>query len=96
MKVIERVERHYESQEEAPFGRLHRRRRSEMIVVECECGRRLTIDDFLISEGERGADETPAVREARYSWLEDCLEWLEGKEARHEYYARLEEQAFSR
>jgi hypothetical protein len=28
--------------------------------------------------------------ERRYSWLEDCLEWLEGKEARQEYYARLE------
>jgi hypothetical protein len=23
--------------------------------------------------------------------LEDCLEWLEGKEARQEYYARLEQ-----
>jgi cold shock protein len=26
----------------------------------------------------------------RYSWLDDCLERLEGKEARHEYYARLD------
>lgn len=24
-----------------------------------------------------------------YSWLEACLERIEGKEARHEYYARL-------
>jgi hypothetical protein len=28
--------------------------------------------------------------EARYSWLEGRLERIEGKEARHEYYARLE------
>ncbi len=96
MKVIERVEGHYENQEEVPFVRLHRRRQSEMIVVECECGRRLTIDDFLPGEGERGAADTPAVRGDRYSWLNDCLEWLEGKEARHEYYARLEEQASPR
>jgi len=32
--------------------------------------------------------------EERYcSWLEGYLEWLEGKEARAEYYARLEELA---
>ncbi len=38
------------------------------------------------------------VREAKefgkdYSWVEDCLEWLEGKEARREYYNRLEKVA---
>jgi hypothetical protein len=27
----------------------------------------------------------------RYSWLEDYLATLEGKEAREEYYARLEQ-----
>ena len=27
--------------------------------------------------------------ESGYSWFEDCLERLEGKESRQEYYARL-------
>jgi hypothetical protein len=31
--------------------------------------------------------------ERHYSWLEGYLEWLEGEEARGEYYARLEELA---
>ncbi len=93
MKVTERVEDHHETQEEVPFGKLHRRRRPEMIVVECECGRRQTLTGVMPGEGERGSYSMSAVREGHYSWLNDCLEWLEGKEARHEYYARLEEQA---
>ena len=31
--------------------------------------------------------------ECHYPWLEGYLEWLEGEEARTEYYARLEELA---
>jgi hypothetical protein len=31
--------------------------------------------------------------EGHYSWLDGYLEWLEGKEARAEYHARLEELA---
>jgi hypothetical protein len=31
--------------------------------------------------------------ERHYAWLEGYLEWLEGEEARAEYYARLEELA---
>ena len=31
--------------------------------------------------------------ERHYSWLEGYLEWLEGKDARAEYHARLEELA---
>ena len=31
--------------------------------------------------------------ERHYPWVEGCLEWLEGEEARAEYYARLEELA---
>ena len=88
MKVIESVEDHYEAQE-APFGKLHRRR-PEMNVAECECGGRLALSSF--PPGGRGTDKAPAIQENRYSWLDDCLEWLEGKEARHEYYARLEEE----
>jgi hypothetical protein len=33
--------------------------------------------------------------ERRYSWVEGYLEWLEGKEARAEYHARLEEELAS-
>jgi hypothetical protein len=32
----------------------------------------------------------PSGKGRRYSWLEDYLGWLAGKEARREYYARLE------
>jgi hypothetical protein len=33
------------------------------------------------------------VAERPYSWLEGCMEWLEGKEARAPYHAHLEELA---
>ncbi len=32
---------------------------------------------------------TNVCRRLYYSWRDDCLERLEGKEARHEYYGRL-------
>ncbi len=31
--------------------------------------------------------------ERHYWWIEDCGEWLEGKESRAEYYTRLAELA---
>ena len=85
--------------------RLGKERRGKVVkVTECVEGdyaaqeakfgrphRRLTVGSS-VPEGKRGADDTPAVRED-YSWLDDCREWLEGKEARHEYYARLGRQA---
>ena len=61
-----------------------RRWRSSRIVLECGCG-----ESFVL--GRPGARSS--VGEFRYSWLEDCLGRLEGKEARHEYYVGLE-QAF--
>jgi len=36
-------------------------------------------------QGSRGPEEGHS-----YSWVEDYLAWLEGKEARSEYYALLE------
>jgi hypothetical protein len=33
------------------------------------------------------------AEERHYAWAEGYMEWLEGKEAREEYYARLEELA---
>jgi hypothetical protein len=35
-------------------------------------------------------DSATRLRDLRYSWLEDYLARLDGKEARQEYYSRLE------
>ena len=44
-------------------------------------------------EGHHEARKVPSgrrhVREDGYSWLDSYLDRFEGKEARHEYYARL-------
>jgi hypothetical protein len=51
--------------------------------------------------GERKAAEWQAswpltrVEERHYSWLEGYMEWLEGKEARTQYHALLEEELAS-
>ncbi len=68
-------------------------------VLECVCGERFALagrvavrdydDNKVIEHREARSLE----EERRYSWLEDCLEWLEGKEAREEYYAWLEQAA---
>ena len=68
------------------------------VVLECDCGERFALAGRLApSEPEVVAHEYWEVPsgevERRYSWLDDCFEWLEGKEAREEYYARLEQVA---
>jgi hypothetical protein len=44
-------------------------------------------------EGHHEARKVPSgrrhIREDGYSWLDSYLDRFEGKEARHEYYARL-------
>jgi hypothetical protein len=46
--------------------------------------------DFL------GSDTVPRFAvERHYSWVENYMEWLEGKEARPEYHALLEEELAS-
>jgi len=86
--MIKPVEGYHEAPE-MPFGRLYHE-------VEPEYSKRPTLaTGFMPSEGECGADITPTIREERYSWLDSCLQGLEGKEARHEYYARLEESSGS-
>ncbi|MBV9453565.1 MAG: hypothetical protein JOZ19_05515 [Rubrobacter sp.] len=70
-------------------------RNAGRIVFECNCGEKFTLAGRLaISEPEvvgYGYWEIPSrEEERRYSWLDDCLKWLEGKEAREEYYTRLE------
>jgi hypothetical protein len=39
-----------------------------------------------------GALLYPAQEVHHYSWVEGYIEWLEGKEAREQYYALLEEE----
>ena len=74
-------------------------RKAGRVVLECGCGEEFTLAGHLsVSEPAvvangyywevRGREE-----ERRYSWVDDCLKWLEGKEAREEYYARLERAA---
>jgi hypothetical protein len=49
---------------------------------------------FLRDAGEAWGGEAPAA-DGRYSWRKLYLAWLEGKEAREEYYARLERELLS-
>ena len=75
-------------------------RKAGRVVLECGCGEEFTLAGHLTVVSEpavvangyywevRGREE-----ERSYSWLDDCLKWLEGKEAREEYYARLEQVA---
>lgn len=88
MHVVERAAWRYEAQDEG-FGRAYRWYPG-YVVIECDCGERLTLTDSVTGY-ERGADHATTVQEARFSsCLEYYLERLEGKEAREEYYARLE------
>ncbi len=71
-------------------------RRSERVLLECSCGERFTLAGHVaVREPEEvvahGYWEVRSLEEERrYSWLDGCRERLEGKEAREEYYARLE------
>ncbi len=75
-------------------------RYSRIEVLECGvCGGRFVLTRMAADRGCTIVGRREARRpekEHRYSWLEDYLERLEGKEARREYYARLEEVATPR
>jgi hypothetical protein len=73
-------------------------RKAGRVVLECGCGEEFTLAGHLsVSEPEvvgNGYWEVRGREEKRsYSWVDDCLTWLEGKEAREEYYVRLEHAA---
>ena len=59
-------------------------------VESLEKGDRVTYD---IPQDASGLWATSVSKEEErcYSWRDDCLERHEGKEARYEYYAQLEE-----
>ncbi len=68
-------------------------RRKRMVGEESESlekGERVT---YEMPQDGRGLWVMNVSKEEQrcYSWRDDCLERHEGKEARHEYYARLEE-----
>ncbi len=77
MQVIERIE----GFRETSFDEVDERHSKRTVP---ECGERLV---FVGTAAKSPKDE------CRYSWLEDYLERLEGKEVRREYYARLEQAA---
>ncbi len=67
VQVIQRVAEHYDIQEVAEFARVYRWR-PEMVVVECECGKRLTlkrkdITSASVAVCECGKDSTAGIRE---------------------------------
>ena len=43
-----------------------------------------------IFTGARPSSKNPQEKRRHYPWLGGYLQWLEGKEAREEYYGRLE------
>lgn len=63
-------------------------------ALECSCGERFTLSGGVAVREPVVANrrwEIRSLEEKRsYSWLISFLEWLDGKEAREEYYARLE------
>ena len=65
------------------------------IVIWCDCGEKSVLTGATDAAG-RLANHSLTAKEAFYLWLEDYPQRLEGKEARRDYYARLEEQAVPR
>lgn len=59
-------------------------------VLQCDCGEKFTLAGRMSILDHDGVTR---YQQRRYSWLKDCLERLEGKEARQEYYVRLEQAA---
>ncbi len=104
MQVIERLEEHYEVQE-VPFGRSYKWC-PECVVVECDCGERLTFKMLALSGSwgvcECGADLTSDIQEklqgeqpeVRGQMLEDYEAthhpWLHDTEAQAEQHLRDE------
>ena len=72
----------------------------ERIVLECDCSAKLVLSSWTVAWllwddslecGVCGKEFIiRGMVSQRHSWMENYLERLEGKEARHEYYARLE------
>lgn len=104
VQVIERAEGRYDLRE-VEFGGVTEKGSLEHVVLECGCRARMVLDGHgsirhpltrsgVLECGVCGerfviTRVTAQGLEERYSWLEDGLPRLAGKEARQEYYARL-------
>jgi|SRR3954454_8048930 cold shock protein len=69
-------------------------RRGYMVGDEAESlkkGDRVTYDTSQDAKGLWATNVSKEEEQRDYSWRDDCLERCESKEARHEYYARLDE-----
>jgi hypothetical protein len=99
-QTIERdLSRIDKSAEMLPLDRIFRED-TERFVLECDCRSKLVLSSFVVAwliwhdKFEcgfcgKGFIITEMVSD-RYSWVADYSECLEGKEARQEYYSRLE------
>ncbi len=61
-----------------------------MLKNVAESGRTLHSEPTHAATGPRSLGDSGGKR--HYSWLEDYLAWLDGKEARREYHALLEQE----
>ena len=99
--MTERIRNHSEALE-LPYGEISGER-SGRLVLECDCRARLVLEGEVVARhpdrlhpgcgvcGEGWRQEEVRIPEEKrcYSWLEDFLEQLEGKEESHEYYTQL-------
>jgi hypothetical protein len=85
VRVIDRVGGRRYDVRKAEFDEVHGRRTGG-VVIECDCGERIVLTGSFLESGEA----RPPEDDRRYSWLESYLPTLEGKQARDEYYARLD------
>ena len=67
-KVIERVQARYEVQE-VQFGKVYKWH-PEHIVLECQCGERLSLSASTTSCVECASDHVLAVKEASANWYQ--------------------------
>ena len=82
MKVLERLEGHYEVQE-VPFARTYKWC-PECVVVECECGARSVLTPSMTICSECGADHTVGIQQELQSHQPEVLgQMLEDYEATH-------------
>lgn len=84
VRVIDRAGGRY-GVRKVEFDEVHGRRAGR-VVIECDCGERIVLTGSFLEPGEA----RPPEGEFSYSWLEGYLPTLEGKQARDEYYARLD------
>lgn len=87
MRIIERLEEHYEVQE-VPFGRSYKWC-PECVVVECDCGERRTFEMSTLVGSEAvcecGADLTTEIEEKQENHRQGALgQMLKDQEATHQ------------